>query len=115
MGKAKENKRKPKREGRTVTVGRAESVPPGRSATVKLKDGSEVALFNIAGTFYAMENFCPHKGYPLADSPLKGSTVICEHHDWKFDVTTGHCFTAPKCSVEKYGVVVKDGWIVVEV
>ncbi len=111
MGKPKENKRKPKREGKAITVGRAESVPPGRGATVKLKDGTELALFNVAGTYYAMENFCPHKGYPLADSRVKGHMVECRFHSWKFDVRSGICFTKKSCSVESYDVVVTDGWI----
>ena len=56
MGKHRENKRKPKRQGKVITVGKAESVPPGRGATVKLKDGTEVALYNVKGQFYAIEN-----------------------------------------------------------
>ncbi len=56
MGKLYENKRKPKREDKKVTVGRIGDVPPGRGATVKLKDGSEVALFNVNGELYAVEN-----------------------------------------------------------
>lgn len=115
MGKHRENKRKPLRKGQVITVGKAESVPPGRGATVKLKDGTELALYNIGGSFHALENFCPHKGYPLADSPLRGNTVICEHHDWQFDVTTGHCFTAPKCSIDSYEVRIEDGWIKITV
>ncbi|MBX3296603.1 MAG: Rieske (2Fe-2S) protein [Acidobacteria bacterium] len=111
MGKSRENKRKPPREGRTITVGRAEAVPPGRGATVQLKDGSEVALFNVGGRFFAIENFCPHKGYPLADSKLRGTTVECEFHGWKFDVTSGECFTKPQCSIDRYDVTIEDGMI----
>ncbi|HMQ03281.1 MAG TPA: Rieske (2Fe-2S) protein [Pyrinomonadaceae bacterium] len=111
MGKRKENKRKPKRHGKIVTVGRAESVPPGCGATVKLIDGTELALFKIGGTFYAMENFCPHKGYALADSRLKGHTVECRFHSWKFDVRSGVCFTKKSCSVESFEVAVEDGMI----
>lgn len=111
MGKHRINKRKPKREGRVITVGRAESVPPGRGATVKLKDGSEIALYNVNGSFYAIENFCPHKGYPLADSRLYGSIVECDWHQWRFDVRTGECFTTPGCSIERYEVTVEDGWV----
>lgn len=111
MGKERVNKRKPKREGKVVTVGKAEAVPPGRGATVKLKDGTEVALFNIGGAFHAIENFCPHKGYPLADSRLYGGIVECDWHGWRFDVRTGQCFTTPSCSIEKYDVTIEDGWI----
>lgn len=115
MGKGKTNKHKPIREGKVITVGHAESVPPGRGATVKLKDGTEIALYNVNGTFHAIENFCPHKGYPLADSPLRGTVVVCEQHDWQFDLKTGHCFTAPKCSIESFPVMVEDGWIKITV
>ncbi len=112
MEKYKENRRKPIREGKTVTVGRGESVPPGRGATVKMKDGTQVALFNVAGKFHAIENFCPHKGYPLADSKLHGNIVECEFHGWRFDVTNGACFTKPQCSIERFEVTVEDGMIV---
>ena len=47
MGKCRENRRRPKREGKVVTVGKAESVPSGRGATVKLKDGTEIAQGHI--------------------------------------------------------------------
>ena len=110
MGKY-ENRHKPKRRDRKVTVGQVEAVPPGRGATVQLKDGNEVALFNVGGEFYAIENFCPHKGYPLADSRLYGSVVECDLHGWRFDVRDGTCFTAKKCSIESYEVVVEEGWI----
>lgn len=115
MGKNRENKRKPKRQDKVITVGRAESVPPGRGATVKLKDGTEVALFNVNGDFHAIENFCPHKGYPLADSRLYGSIVECDWHGWRFDVRSGECFTEPGCSIERYEVMVEDGWIRIRV
>ncbi|HEX8637949.1 MAG TPA: Rieske 2Fe-2S domain-containing protein [Pyrinomonadaceae bacterium] len=111
MGKYYENTRKPKREGKYHTVGRAEAVPAGRGATVKLKDGSEVALFNVGGKFHAIENFCPHKAYPLADSRVYGQTVECDLHGWRFDLASGVCFTKKECSIEAYEVVVEDGWI----
>ncbi len=111
MGKHYKNWRKPKREGKKITVGRTEDIPAGRGATVKLKSGAEIALFNADGKFYAIENFCPHKGYPLADSPLSGTTVECEFHGWHFDVTTGRCFTKKSCSIESYNVLIEDGWI----
>ena len=111
MGKLYENKRKPARAGKLVTVGRADAIPAGRGATVKLKDGAEVALFNVGGNFHAIENFCPHKGYPLADSRLYGSTVECDLHGWRFDVRDGKCSEKKNCSVESYEVKVEDGWI----
>lgn len=111
MGKARENKHKPKREGKIVTVGKTENLPEGRGATVKLKSGAEVALFNAAGKFYAIENFCPHKGVPIADSRLYGNIVECDLHGWRFDVRTGACFTKKNCSIEAYEVLIEDDFI----
>lgn len=111
MGKLYENKRKPDRDRKIVKVGRLEDVPEGRSATVQLKNGNEVALFNVGGKFHAIENFCPHKGFPLADSHLYGNIVVCNLHGYRFDVQTGQCFTKSSCSIESYKVVIEDGWI----
>ena len=111
MGKLYENKRKPTRTGRKVTVGKISDVPAGRGATVKLNDGKEVALFNVNGKFHAIENFCPHKAYPLADSRLFGNTVECDLHGWRFDVRTGECSKKKGCSVEAYEVLVEDDLI----
>jgi len=111
MGKLYENKRKPIRTGKMITIGRADAVPEGRGATVQLKGGAEVALFNAGGKFYALENFCPHKAVPLADSRLYGNTVECDLHGWRFDVRTGACSTKKNCSIESYEVIVEDGWI----
>lgn len=111
MGRVFENKRKPAREGRKVTVGPVGAVPPGKGATVELKNGGEVALFNVDGELFATENFCPHKGYPIADSRLYGRQVECDLHGWRFDVATGDCTTPGGCPIETYPVVVEDGTI----
>ncbi len=111
MGKLYENKRKPTRTGKKITVGRVTDVPAGRGATVKLKDGAEVALFNVGGKFHAIENFCPHKGYPLADSRLVGNIVECDLHGWRFDIRSGESFTKKNCLLESYDDVIEDEWI----
>ena len=115
MGKVFENKHKPARTGKKTKVGKIDAVPPGRGATVKLKDGSEVALFNVNGKFHAIENFCPHKGFPLADSRLYGNIVECDLHGYRFDVRNGECFTKKSCAVESYEVVIEDEWIMIVV
>jgi NAD(P)H-dependent nitrite reductase small subunit len=103
------------RAGVLVTVGRVEDVPEGRGATVELKSGRELALYHVGGRFYAIDNFCPHKGAPLADGPLCGHAVECEWHGWKFDVRNGACLNRPAQSVESYEVVVEDGWIKIRI
>lgn len=101
--------------GRQAVVAKVGDIPQGRGATVTLQDGSQIALFNVKGAFHAIENFCPHKGYPLANSPIYGNKVECEHHGWRFDLRNGRCLKKRKCSVESYKVVVEDGWIKINV
>ncbi len=102
-----ENKLKPKRTGERITIGKIDVLPEGRGANVQLKDGSEIALFNIDGSFYAVENFCTHRGSPLADSRLYGNIVECDLHGWQFDVTNGECLTRKDCGIESYEVVIE--------
>jgi nitrite reductase (NADH) small subunit/3-phenylpropionate/trans-cinnamate dioxygenase ferredoxin subunit len=102
--------KRPARSGQWVTVGRAEDVPPGRGATVELKNGTELALYNVDGEFHAIENCCPHKGAPLADGQLYGHTIECDWHGWRFDVRTGPCLTN-STSVETFEVRIEDGMI----
>ena len=109
------NPRRPAREGKLVTVGRVEDLPEGRGATVELLNGKELALYNVGGKFHAVENFCPHKGAPLADGDLRGHTIECAWHGWRFDLRTGACLNNPSEPVETYEVVVEDGWIKIKV
>jgi nitrite reductase/ring-hydroxylating ferredoxin subunit len=111
MARAFENTRKPKREGKLITVGNEGAVPVGRGATIQLKNGAELALFNVSGKLYAIENFCPHRGYPLADSRLYGEMVECDVHGYRFDVRTGECLTKSDCGIESYEVSIEDGMI----
>ena len=49
----------------------------------------DVALFNIDGQFFALENACPHQGGPIADGWIEGMTVTCPWHAWCFDLPSG--------------------------
>ncbi len=48
-----------------------------------------IALFNVAGTFYALDGVCPHQGGPLGQGDLAGCIVTCPWHGWQFDVRSG--------------------------
>lgn len=111
MSKFFVNHRKPQRQGKTITVGKIEDLPVGRGATIQLKDGSELALFNASGNFFAIENHCPHRGYPLADSRVYGNIVECDVHGWQFNLQNGDCLTEPTCPLETYEVKIEDGLI----
>jgi len=51
--------------------------------------GKTLALFNVNGAFYAIDDTCTHRGGPLSEGSLAGSQVTCPWHGAQFDVTTG--------------------------
>ncbi|MDX6712174.1 MAG: hypothetical protein QOH96_3190 [Blastocatellia bacterium] len=93
-----------------IAVGAVGDLPAGRSATVELSNGDELALYNVGGQFFAVENFCPHRGAPLADGILCEYTVECILHGWEFDVRTGKCLTTD-ADIRAYEVEIEDGQI----
>jgi nitrite reductase/ring-hydroxylating ferredoxin subunit len=71
-----------------IPVATTDELPPGSRKTVVVGE-REVALFNVAGTFYAIDNTCPHQGGPLGEGWLEGTIVTCPWHAWCFDLRTG--------------------------
>lgn len=86
-----------------VRVAGAGDLKPGESKVVNV-DGSEVALFNIDGKFFAVANTCPHKGGPLGEGLVEGDVVTCPWHGWRFNVKTGVSPVIPTAKVPTYQV-----------
>ncbi len=78
--------------------------------------GKAIALFNVDGRFYALENGCTHVGGPLGRGRLAGNVVTCPLHGSRFDVTSGNVVGPPaRRPVQTYPVQVRDGSIFVDV
>jgi nitrite reductase/ring-hydroxylating ferredoxin subunit len=77
-----------------TTVAKVSEVAPGTSKQVTL-NGSPVALFNVAGTFYAIDDTCPHRGAPLWQGQTAGCEVVCPWHGARFDLKTGAHLSPP--------------------
>jgi nitrite reductase (NADH) small subunit len=79
---------------RSVRVAGVAEIPPGTGKEVLAGD-QIVALFNVEGSFFALDGICPHAGGPLGEGELQGTIVTCPWHGWQFDVTNGqHCLNA---------------------
>jgi nitrite reductase (NADH) small subunit len=65
-------------------------------------DGKTVALANVGGKIYAINNTCLHRGGPLGEGTLEGKIVTCPWHGWQFDVTTGKEVQNPQTGVACY-------------
>jgi len=77
-----------------VKVVTVSEVPPGKGKQAKVGDKT-LAIFNVNGTFYAIDDTCPHRGAPLSDGELEGHEVTCPWHAAVFDVTTGAHLSPP--------------------
>jgi len=89
-----------------VTVAKVSDLAAG-SGKVGEVNGQSVALFNVNGSFYAIDNTCRHRGGPLGEGSLEGTVVTCPWHLWEYDVTTGE-FTANRdVKVATYAVRVE--------
>ncbi len=97
-----------------VRVIAASELSPG-ACTEVTAGGRPVALFNVGGTFHAIGNTCIHRGGPLGQGTLDGTTVLCPWHGWSYDVTTGVSTVNPELRVDRYDVKVEDGQVLVRV
>ena len=90
-----------------LTVARVGEVAPGRTKVVPV-NGKEIALCNVGGTFYAIDNICTHDGGSLDQGHLEWNVVECPRHGARFDVRTGRALCLPAVlPVGTYKVVVE--------
>ena len=93
-----------------VPVGAAADIQPGAAKTVSV-DGREIAVFNAGGTFYAVDNYCPHQGGLLSEGWLEGTTITCPWHAWCFELTDGEMTIGKFASIDCFDVRVEDGQV----
>ena len=77
--------------------------------------GKAVALANVAGKFYAINNTCLHRGGPLGQGQLQDRIVTCPWHGWQYDVTTGKVVQNPNVAVACYAAEVRGDEVFVDV
>jgi len=103
-----------KSEHNWTPITRAENIPSrqGRAVTI---GGKDLAIFNVNRSFLTIDTRCPHKGGPLSDGIVAGTTVVCPLHSWRFDLESGVAAraTAPAC-VNTFPTRVEDGIILVD-
>lgn len=119
-----------------VVVGKVSDIPPGqRKIVVPFRGRAGIGVFNVAGSFYAVRNICPHKNGPLCTGQLSGRVATdgppsilgtsisvdgdgeilrCPWHQWPFEISTGRCLTDPEMRVKTYPVKIDGDDIVVE-
>ena len=71
-----------------VTLGSIDDFPKSRGVGVRIGK-RRVAVFRIGTAIYAVEDSCPHRGFPVYDGVVRDVTVQCRSHGSCFDLTSG--------------------------
>lgn len=96
-----------------IKIAAISDVPPGQGRTVEA-GGKTLALFNVEGTYYALDNTCAHRGGPLGEGDLEDRVVTCPWHAWQWDVTSGANVNNPAVKVACFPVTVENGAIFID-
>ena len=89
-----------------ITVAKTSEIPPGSGKRINYGEIS-VAVFNVDGTYHAIDNTCQHAAGSLGDGTLEGEIVTCPLHMWKYNVRTGRNNTVPMNQLQTYEVRVE--------
>lgn len=91
--------------GTFVKVASTGEIREGTGKPVEVA-GKVIALFNVHGKYYAIDNICKHRGGPLGEGMLDDNIVTCPWHGWQYDVTTGKSLFNPSVMMNTYPVEV---------
>ena len=96
-------------------VADAGELAPGQAKCVEV-GGKKIALFNLEGNFYAIDDTCTHRGGPLSEGEVSGEEVTCPWHGAIYNIKTGAVLGAPAPrGVASYPVRVQGADVEVEV
>ena len=77
-----------------VDVAGAGEFEPGAIRRVDV-DGTQVAVFNLDGEYYAIEDVCTHDGGILTGGTVEGEVIVCPRHGARFSIRTGEVLAPP--------------------
>jgi 3-phenylpropionate/trans-cinnamate dioxygenase ferredoxin subunit len=95
-------------------VADATDVPVGQVRVAQCGERS-LALANVDGTLYAIDNVCTHDGGTLGEGRLRDGRVLCPRHGASFDARTGRVLALPAVrSVRSYPVTIDEGGVYID-
>ena len=80
--------------GKLFKVASTKDLAAGSAMSVEV-EGRRVALFNVDGTYYAIDDTCTHRGGPLSEGSVEGDEVECPWHGAHFNIKSGQATTPP--------------------
>lgn len=94
-----------------INVATVKDMQPGEHTVVEI-EGASIALFNLAGEFFAIEDVCTHDGSEIASGCVVDGAIECPRHGARFDIKTGEVVAPPAYEpVTTFPVRVNDGMV----
>lgn len=86
----------------------AGKVPAPGGRTLLESAGKSLALFNVDGQLYAIDDSCPHQGASLCGGRLEGKVIQCCAHGLRFNLASGYLLNSTALKVASYPVEVQE-------
>lgn len=94
-----------------AAIAKLEEIPQLGSRVVQMGD-MEIAVFRTAADeVFAIKDKCPHKGGPLSQGIVHGSSVTCPLHNWKIDLASGEALGPDEGCTNTFSTRVEDGTV----
>lgn len=86
-----------------IEIATTSDIPDGEGKAFPYQDRT-VAVFYVDGSYWAIDDFCPHMGASLAEGYVEDGAVACPWHAWRFSIHDGCWLDNPKIKVDAYQV-----------
>ena len=96
-------------------VGALDSVPMRGARVIKTPNGCIAVFRTAANEAFALEDRCPHKGGPLSQGIVHGTSVTCPLHNWVISIATGQAQGADDGKVRTVPLRIEGGRLMLDV
>jgi len=96
-----------------VEIARCAPVAPGKGVRVAIAEHCAVALFDVGGRTFAIEDLCVRCGTSLSQGTLRDTIVSCSGCDWRYDIATGCVNEIPTLRIDTFETKVVDSRILI--
>ena len=97
-----------------VDIGALDDIPAQGARLVRTPQGCVAVFRTLDDQVFALDDRCPHKGGPLSEGIVHGTSVTCPLHNWVFDMNTGSAQGADQGTVRTYPIRVQQGRVLID-
>lgn len=97
-----------------VDIGSLDDIPRQGARLVRTAQGCVAVFRTMDDQVFALDDRCPHKGGPLSEGIVHGTSVTCPLHNWVFDLNTGQAQGADEGRVRTFPTRIQQGRVMID-